>query len=124
MIRERCEPCLQESSEPCSEQDRALEQFHWPGAAARRVAAERLAPPASWALPPVNRRPLPGGFETSSSFTLSIHAVRNCQPRRKLVAARNFEEASPRCTASSRANSSDSAAKPRSARFLKDGYRS
>src|SRR2546429_2320801 len=121
MIREPRARYSPVPSEPCSEQDRAREQFHLPVVAAQHAEAERSAPTASRAPLPGNRRPLPGGFETHSSFTLSIRAVRNCQPRRKLVAARNLGEASPRCAAKSRANSSGSSAKPRSARFLNGG---
>src|SRR2546423_553922 len=124
MIREPCARYSPVPSEPCSEQDRAREQFHLPVVAAQHAEAERSAPTASRAPLPGNRRPLPDGFETHSSFTLSIHVARNCQPRRKLVAARNLGEASPRCAAKSRANSSGSSAKPRSARFLKGGWRS
>src|SRR5712664_801789 len=100
MIREPCEASFQASSAPCSELDRSQEQFHGAGAAAQHAAAERSAPRASAAPLPGDRRPLPGAFETDSYFILCIYAVRNCQPRRKPVAARNFEEASPRCTAS------------------------
>src|SRR2546430_14323455 len=121
MIREPCARYSPVPSEPCSEQDRAREQFHLPVVAAQHAEAERSAPTASRAPLPGNRRPLPDGFETHSSFTLSIHVARNCQPRRKLVAARNLGEASPRCAATSRANSSGSSAKPRSARFLNGG---
>src|SRR5438128_9972156 len=110
MIREPCARYSPVPSDPCSEQDQAREQFHLPVVAAQHAEAKRSAPTASREPLPGNRRPLPGGFETHSSFTLSIRAVRNCQPRRKLVAARNLGEASPRC-----------AAKPRSARFLNGG---
>src|SRR5438045_8306705 len=83
MIREPCARYSPVPSEPCSEQDRAREQFHLPVVAAQHAEAERSAPTASRAPLPGNRRPLPDGFETHSSFTLSIHAARNCQPRRK-----------------------------------------
>src|SRR2546421_12690456 len=124
MIRGPCEPCSQASSERCSELDRSREQFHSPGAAAQHAAEEHPAPPASRALLPGGRGPPPAGFGTNASFTLPIHAVRNCQAKRKLVAARDLGEASPRCAAKSRAKSSGSSARPRSARLLKDGYRS
>src|SRR5205814_6796099 len=83
MIREPCARYSPVPSEPCSEQDRAREQFHLPVVAAQHAEAERSAPTASRAPLPGNRKPLPDGFETHSSFTLSIHAARNCQPRRK-----------------------------------------